>query len=660
METKVCPIDYIFTALVAGIVVGLLTSIILSGVLYSFYQYHMADLSFLFLFLYVVGKVIPFQLAFSVIISLVVFIFQKIPFNIFRIKKRFSFFLSLIITINACFWVGFYLYSNILRFSQGRISQLANLAVVIFGILLVIVLYKVTPRFESLERKKVYKVLTLVLAVVSFSLFYQQSPFGIQVNAGYPGSRIERNYDSQGNYLSFSEVLSPKKLNVILFSIDTLRADGLSCYGNPRLTSPNIDSLSTDGIVFRNVVAPSSWTLPSHMSLMTSLYPSVHQCEVLPKWVETIERLNDHWVTLPEILKGFGYYTAAFTDGKMLGPVYNFDQGFEICDDSGKGIEKIAQKAIRWLEDYSSEKPFFLFLHCYDVHRYRPPEETEEFFVGEYSGKLKKLRQKGNSLELRVNSNKFYQLTEEDVRYLKDLYDAEIYKTDSEFGKILLYLKRNDMYDDTVIIITSDHGEEFWEYGRTGHGWSLHQNVLKVPLIIKSPTFSDSHLTLKQFVGLIDVAPTILDILDIPIPNEHQGISLQPLIEQGTSQYQDRSFIAEASHLGNQKCLISGGYSYLFDQYPPVGEDIFDWERFVYVWRNILHYSDNSLFDLVNDPLEKENILSNKTELAEEMRRGLLNEVRENLERSTGITSTETTTIDEETREHLKSLGYLE
>lgn len=376
-----------------------------------------------------------------------------------------------------------------------------------------------------------------------------------------------------------------------------------------------------------------------------------------PVWTKGIESLNDYWITLPEVLKSFGFTTVAFTDGKLLGPVYNFDQGFEICDDSGGGIEKISQKAIQWLENYSSQKPFFLFLHCYDVHHYRPPQNLERMFTDAYEGKLLKFRKSGVSLETRVTSNAFYHLSEDDINYLQDLYDAEIYLTDREFGEVLNYLKKNDLYKDTIIIVTSDHGEEFWEHSGTGHGWSLHQHQLKVPLIVKSPTFSRSGRKNQEWVGIIDIAPTILDFLGIPIPNEFQGISLLPLIEKGI--YNERNFVAEASHLGNQKCFIYKGHSFLFNRFPPIGEDIFNWKRFLYIWRNIMYLSENELYNLVKDPCEEINIISKKSELADEMKIILLNHIKNCLTISTKSSSIKKIDMDKKTKEHLKSLGYI-
>jgi len=356
-----------------------------------------------------------------------------------------------------------------------------------------------------------------------------------------------------------------------------------------------------------------------------------------PTCTKSIDRLSDYWITLPEILNSFGFSTAAFTDGKLLGSVYNFDQGFDICDDSGGHIEKIAQKAIQWLKNNHSDRPFFLFMHCYDVHKYSPPENLEKMFAEEYKGKLLKFRKSGNKLDKRVSANSFYSLSDSDIKYLKNLYDAEIYLTDREFGKVLDYLRKENLYENTIIIVTSDHGEEFWEHKGTGHGWSLHQHQLKVPLIIKSSTFSRPGRAIQEWVGIIDIVPTILDILGIPIPSEFQGISLLQLIEK--NKYRERSFVAEASLLGNQKCLIKNGYSFLFNQFPPIGEDIFNWKRFLYVWRNIMQFSGNELYCLTDDPSETVNVISRDPDLSDEMKTILLKEVKNNLSLGTKFSS---------------------
>jgi arylsulfatase A-like enzyme len=534
---------------------------------------------------------------------------------------------------------------------------LIDFAVLLSGLLLLFILYKLLPALDFSKLSKRFKITILSVCLVFFTFSFIENPFSLKKHVSGIKYILKRNYDSQGNYLGSLKGFSIRKFNIILFSIDTLRADGLSCYGNSVKTSPKIDELSTEGVLFRNALSQSSWTLPSHMTMFTSLYPSVHGCITPTTWTKSVDPLDNYWITLPEILKSFGYSTVAFTDGKLLGPTFNFNQGFDICDDSGGGIDKISQKVIKWLEDYSFSKPFFLFLHCYDVHRYKPPKYIEKMFTEGYKGKLLKLRKAEYKLEQRVTANAFYNLDEDDINHLRNLYNAEIYKTDSKFGEILNYLKERNLYKDALIIITSDHGEEFWEHGGTGHGWSLHQHQLRVPLIIKFPDNAFSGRKIQELVGVIDIAPTILDILGIPAPEEFQGISLLPLIKDNAKV--ERYFIAEASLLGNQKCIIYKKHSLLFNKYPPIGENIFNWRRFLYVWRNILNFSENELFDLANDPGEKLNILSKKLELANKMEIILLREIDKNLTFKASSVSVKRVELNKETREHLKSLGYI-
>ncbi len=206
----------------------------------------------------------------------------------------------------------------------------------------------------------------------------------------------------------------------------------------------------------------------------------------------------------------------------------------------------------------------------------------------------------------RITANAFSHLSQEDIAFLRGLYNAEIYHTDREFGKILSFLKSRDLYRDAVIIVTSDHGEEFWEHGGTGHGWSLHQHQLRVPLIWKSPVFTKTGRKIFQPAGLIDIYPTLLDSLGMPVPHELQGLSLVSMLQGGS--YPGRSLIAEASHLKNQKCIIKDGYAYLYNKYPPLGENLFDLNRFLYIWRSIFQSQPHALYDLVRDPREEKNI----------------------------------------------------
>ena len=649
--------NYIFTALLSSVLLTITSSVFLSVVLFSFYGDGLLKPSFLNLLLFITGETALLVIVFSFSLSIVTFILLKL-FK-FSLKKIFSFFFSATFSLLFCLYLGFYVNSNILRYSREMKSYFIDLSIILLSILLFFTIYRLIPSVDSLEKKKYFKIIVFSLSVILITLLFMENPFSKLNNLPTERPQIKREYyNSHGNYLGPVESLSLLKYNIILFSIDTLRADGLSCYGNPHSTSPNIDTLAKDSIVFQNVLAQASWTLPSHMTMFTSLYPSIHGCNSSSMWSKSIDILDDYWITLPEILKNFGYYTASFTDGKLLGPTFNFDQGFDICDDLGGGIKKITKKTIQWLENYSYKKPFFLFLHCYDLHHYNPDFKYERLFLKEdYEGKLKKFKNGSNTLEGRVCSNSFYNLIEDDVTYLRNLYNAEIYKTDLFFREIVSYLKSNNLYDNTIIVITSDHGEEFWEHKETGHGWSLYQTQLKVPLIVKLPTEIHIKKKFQEWVGVIDISPTILDILGIPIPKEFQGTSLKSLITQGI--YKQRNFIAEASHLGNQKCIISNGYSLLFNQFPPIGENIFNWKRCLYVWRNILQCSENELYNLVNDPFERENIISKEVELAEEMEKKLFDHTKNSYAKRVKDSSAPPIPLDKKTEEHLKALGYI-
>lgn len=230
------------------------------------------------------------------------------------------------------------------------------------------------------------------------------------------------------------------KPNVILISIDTLRADRLSCYGYKYRTSPHIDVLADDGVLFEKVYTPSPWTLPSHMSILTSLYPEVHNVQTKD------DRLSDGFITLSEILKDNGYYTAAYVDAGFLSAKFGYDQGFDIYVDHYAGVVGIDQRAIRFVEqfcnkDQSDKKYFFLFYHIFDVHGpYEPPQPYKGLF---YEGKDPYDKQ-NHSMDLIKQMSyhsylKFGEVT--DINYVKSLYDSQIKYVDDQLEKLFQKLK---------------------------------------------------------------------------------------------------------------------------------------------------------------------------------------------------------------------------
>ncbi len=339
--------------------------------------------------------------------------------------------------------------------------------------------------------------------------------------------------------------------NVILISLDTLRADHIGAYGYGKNTSPNIDKFAEKAILFENSFCNSTWTLPSHMSLMTSLYPSTHR--VLDKK----KKLSGSMKTIAEVLKENGYLTAAFTAGFYVSKVFGFNRGFDLYkedynakrENAGQGwrLKHVIKDAFSWLEEHSKEK-FFLFIQCYDNHEpfiaHTYLKEFEEScdnrlnFLNSHSDFIKHKDYTKYKAILNIkgyfNINIFYRdiinknlihLTEADKNHMIALYDNEIKFVDHYFSKLIAGLERLKLMEKTILILWSDHGEELLERGKIQHGGSFYEELLRVPLVIYIPGYPGSGRN-KALAQSIDIAPTILDTLDIKPENNFRGIPL--------------------------------------------------------------------------------------------------------------------------------------
>jgi arylsulfatase A-like enzyme len=338
-----------------------------------------------------------------------------------------------------------------------------------------------------------------------------------------------------------SRAPSPAKPNLLLISLDTLRADHLGCYGYPLPTSPFIDALSgmKHVVLFERCIAQAPNTAPSHMSLFTSLYPTVHGVPNLaPEAKRSRFHHSRHTRTLAQVLKEAGYDTAGITEGGYLNPVFGFEQGFDTYECSYAGIKRKVDQAIAWLEERRrSNTPFFLFLHTYEVHApYLPPEPFRTRFTGDYEGWIKS-HCFGEEATDRNRLDGFadiftrrQEFTAEDIRYLTGLYDGEIAYTDQELARLFHTLEAEGLAKDLVVVLLSDHGEEFGEHGEFSHK-QLYDEVVHVPLLIGLPHDAPSIKTrrVKAQVSLIDVMPTLLDLLGVEPPAYLQGQSLCPL-----------------------------------------------------------------------------------------------------------------------------------
>ena len=478
----------------------------------------------------------------------------------------------------------------------------------------------------------------------------------------------------------------PKGKNLVIIALDTLRPDHLGCYGYSRATSPNIDAWAQDAVVFENAQSCAPWTAPSLLSLMTSLYPDVHGVTSFPD----PGRMNDRVTTLAEVLKSHGYSTAAFTDGGYAKPQFGLKQGFDIYPlnrgdlldehasnlDHPDRIRGNVERTLEWLDEVEGE-PFFLFFHTYQVHGpYAAPEECVKLFRPSWDegvehaqleaavtrwNELRELDQAGAMLINEHNEHcgfaqrfqlendglgaRFQELaiTGTDPRkleFMRDHYDAEIRYTDHELQRVLDWLDRPGVRENTVVVFVSDHGEAFGEHGSIGHGNALHDEALRVLLMLRAPLVAPRRV--KDVVRSIDVMPTVLELLDVPRDGlPMQGRSVADLLH-GRLLASEPSFshaLSKHGREGRLRAVRDGRWRYVWDT--EIGGGL--------------------LFDLEIDPAELADISSANADIVERMQ-GLLraqSEIDASFRaRASGPVAEYV--IDDDTRRELEQLGYTE
>lgn len=460
--------------------------------------------------------------------------------------------------------------------------------------------------------------------------------------------------------------------NIILISIDTLRADHLSCYGYPLRISPNIDKFSKESTMFKFAISQSPWTLPSHTSLMTSLYPSQHGAN------RGSTHLIKECLTLAEILEKESFITAGFTDGGYVSSNYGFDQGFYIYDDGARkklnlvykpvpyrlalkspfsffrkmSFSFSVSKIIDWLR-LNANNNFFLFIHTFEVHDYFYNHIKLKPYLNKLGIKYKPSMNKiikgkctigNNIINWILNAN------EREIDYVRALYDAEIMYVDELLNNIFSELKSLKLDSNTLVILTSDHGEGFnKELKRIHHGGRLHNDQINVPLIFRLPKVIPANKLVNTPVQLIDVLPTILDLLNIPIPKQVQGNSLSKLICNDNFEQNYPVYSEELYHRFNEKNLREN-----------IKEGEYRMVSLIYDGIKIIHSSDgNELYDLQKDLEERNNLFHDKEYLAKSAN------LQEKLKffiynyKPKYLIQKNVNYISHDIREQLKSLGYL-
>ncbi len=356
--------------------------------------------------------------------------------------------------------------------------------------------------------------------------------------------------------------------NVILILLDTLRADHLGIYGYKRDTSTNIDTVAGDGVYFDQAIATSSWTLPSHMSLFTSRYP--YETGYVGNSYRTNARISNKIFTIADYLSSEQYHTIAITNGSYVSSIFNFDKGFDAYYENKLGFADAVDLARKQIIKNHGNK-FFLFLHTYEIH--------EPYSHTHYTSELPS----NSSLQEKITAR----------------YDSGIRYTDNHLGKFIAFLRSQGLHDNTLIIITSDHGENFNRLKKDingesvgTHGYTLYDSETRIPLVLYDKKFFTGGIQIKDQVSSVDILPTILDWTGIEIPDNIRGKSLFHLLKQKKSK--QRIAYSEATKVTEKFAVRSKQKKLILSLKKRK-------KRTVEVFE---------FFDLKTDPLETKNIIS--------------------------------------------------
>lgn len=406
---------------------------------------------------------------------------------------------------------------------------------------------------------------------------------------------------------------SKPKFNVVIVTFDTTRADHIGSYNGESYT-PVLNQLAKDGVVFEKAVAPIPITLPSHSTIMTGKVPFAHGVRD-----NGLFNLAQEQTTLAEILKDNGYNTAATIGSFPLTSQFGINQGFDFFNDhitqnredmfgeysetkshlffDERKAAQVNEVIMPWIEEHA-DSPFFVWFHYFDPHHpHVPPRPYNQSFV-------------------------------------HDLYKGEIAYSDESLGKVIAQLKRLNLYDNTLIVFTSDHGEGNHEHNESTHSLLIYNSTLHVPLIIKYPNQLFSNTRINNWVGLVDIFPTVLSTLGIDIPNNIQGQVLPTENSQDsqTELYSETLSPRFSRGWGEQRGLIKNGYKYIFG---PIKE----------------------LYNIEEDPHEINNIIDSNPQLAKSMKSDLQEYIDEHQ-----VTANPNSSInlDADTLTTLRGLGYIQ
>jgi len=445
----------------------------------------------------------------------------------------------------------------------------------------------------------------------------------------------EANTSSKG-VLTDGEAGGPA--NLLIVTVDTLRSDALGCYGNVHGHTPNLDALASDGVVFERSHAPIATTFPSHASMFTGVYPRVHGV----RW--NGQSLDEGWVTLAERLSDEGYATGAFVSYKSMVNRGGLGQGFETVSDpthakwdgARSGDETVAM-ASEWLTKHA-DGPFFLWVHLFEPHSPYPMTDYAAQSMGDYSGPFSA----GIAAEDFSSLPKGWADDPHERAAIRALYDGRVRDADRQVGRILESLTECNAREDTLVVVLGDHGQLLGEHGILGHGPVLHEEVLRTPFILDEPGPRVGPARIEELVGVIDLTPTVLDLLGLPTLDGTQGRSLVPSLRGRPSE--GSLYFAEVRVTGSKKAesvdAVDDPVAALRGRY-----------------KVVVTPKGVTFFDLKKDPGEQS---PGAQEDLPESARGLLDLARIHQKMPSGQSSLEASQqLDAETLAELKALGYL-
>lgn len=411
---------------------------------------------------------------------------------------------------------------------------------------------------------------------------------------------------------------------MILISIDTLRADRIGAYGYDRPTSPALDAFARTGVLYETAVAECSWTLPSHVTMMSGLAPATHGV------VKPALRIGSDTPLLAELLRDAGYSTIGLTDGGYVGASHGFSRGFDVYDETDDTFAETVADAIARMDALANGERLFLFLHTYDVHcPYDPAPTIAAQFRSQDAAPIVTAGRCGNphfnTMALRPGQ----------ARHISDQYDASIREMDDSLGTLIAYLRSSGRLEHTLVLITSDHGEELADHGSFGHERTLYREALMVPLVIVAPGLAPDRVA--EPVGLADLAPTVLGVLGLPGPAGLEGRRLVEPVAAGGWRPASLGTRARYSELDRHVVLRSAiALDHHLILNPRAGR--------------------SELYSMTRDPVERDDLAPESDDLV----RALTDSIA-SYERNRSTRSVETiTALSDDERARLRNLGYID